>query len=136
MKSFYVPFFLADTRVDRNRWEVTLAQELVQFGGSDCAFYENDNLVEGKLIKQLIKTSILLSFFQLDVVLLKAIEGKLCLIINVDFERVLHEFLANGANLLGKSGTEHHDLFLWRCSSEDLLNIATHIYNNINIMRL
>jgi hypothetical protein len=40
----------------------------------------------------------------------------------------LHELLANRANFLGQGGAEHHDLLLgWR-STEDLLDVAAHIW--------
>jgi hypothetical protein len=53
-------------------------------------------LVELKLIEQLIKLSVLLLLIELDVVLLETVQSKLCLIINVDFKRVLHDLLADG----------------------------------------
>lgn len=40
---------------------------------------------------------------------------------------VLHELAADGSNLLAECGTEHHDLLLVGCQSEDLLDITPHI---------
>ena len=123
-----LPFLLTDTRVDGNGREVTLAQKLVEFCRSDCALDEDDNLVELEFIEQLVEFAILLLFVELDVVLLQTVESKLGLIINVNFERVLHELLADRADLLGECGAEHHDLLLCRGSAEDLLNVAAHVY--------
>jgi hypothetical protein len=66
--------------------------------GSVSAFDENDSLVELNLIEQLVKLSVLLFLVDLDVVLLEAVQSKLCLI-NVDFKRVLHDLLADGSDL-------------------------------------
>ena len=122
-----LPLLLADTGVHRNRWEVAVLQKLVKFGGSESALNENDGLVELELIEQLIELSVLLLFIELDVILLQTVQSKLCLIIDVDFKRVLHKLLADGSHFLRKRSAEHHDLLLcWGCS-EDLLNITTHI---------
>lgn len=43
------------------------------------------------------------------------------------FAYVLHELLAGDSDLLGQSSTEHHDLLVARDSSEDLLNISSHV---------
>ena len=42
---------------------------------------------------------------------------------------VLHEFFANGADVLRQSGREHHDLFVVRCLHKDGLNIPPHVCN-------
>ena len=55
-------------------------------------------------------------------------KGELGLVVNVDFERVLHELLANRSYFLGQSGAKHHDLFLSRCGTENILNISAHVY--------
>ncbi len=40
---------------------------------------------------------------------------------------ILHELLADRSDFLAESGREHHDLFVMRCATEDLLNIAAHV---------
>ena len=40
---------------------------------------------------------------------------------------ILHELFADRSNVLGERGGEHHDLFLVRSRSENLLHVATHI---------
>ena len=113
--------------MDSNRREVALAQEFVKFSGSEGALDEDYDLVELKFIEQLIKLAVLLLLIKLDVVLLETVEGKLGLVIDVDFEWVLHELLADRSDLLGKCGAEHHDLLLGGGGAEDLLNIAAHV---------
>ena len=124
---FSLPLLLTDTGVHCNRREVAVLQKFIKFGSSESALNEDDGLVELKLIEQLVKLSVLLLFIKFDVVLLKTVQSKLCLIINVDFKRILHELFANGPDFLGKSGAEHHHLLLRGSSSEDLLYITTHI---------
>jgi hypothetical protein len=46
-----LPFLLTHARVDCDRWEVALAQELVKLSGSDGALHEDDDLVELKFVK-------------------------------------------------------------------------------------
>ena len=55
-------------------------------------------------------------------------QSELGLIVHVDFKGILHKFFANGTNLLGECGAEHHDLLLCRRSSEDVLDVSTHIW--------
>ena len=40
---------------------------------------------------------------------------------------ILHELLADGADVLGQSGGEHHHLFLVRGQTEDVLHVSTHV---------
>lgn len=110
-----------------NGWEVALAQKLIQFSGSESTLDEDDDLVELKLVEELIKLSVLLLFVELDIILLETVKSKLGLIVNVDLERVLHEFLADWSNFLRKGGAEHHDLLLGGSSSEDFLYVTAHI---------
>ncbi len=55
-------------------------------------------------------------------------QSELGFVIHVDLERILHKFFANGTNLLGECGAEHHNLLLGRRSSEDVLDVSTHIW--------
>ena len=54
-------------------------------------------------------------------------QGELGLVIDIDLERILHELLANGSDLLRECGTEHHDLLLGGGSAEDLLDVTAHV---------
>ena len=126
-KACDLPFLLADTGVNRDGREVAVLQKLVKFGCTKGALNEDDCLVELKLIEQLVQLPILLLLIKFDVVLLKTVQSELCFIINVDFKRVLHELLADGPNLLGEGGAEHHYLLLSGRGSEDFLNITAHI---------
>ena len=40
---------------------------------------------------------------------------------------ILHEFLADGSDLLGECGAEHHHLLLVWGHAENFLDITTHI---------
>jgi hypothetical protein len=53
-----------------NRWEVAFAEKLVELSASCSALDENDDLIEFKLVKQFVETTILLGFGETDVVLL------------------------------------------------------------------
>ena len=123
----YIPLLLADTRMHSDGREIAVLEKLVQLSSAKGASHEDDSLVELQLIEKLVQLSILLLLIKFDVVLLKTVQSKLCFIINVDFKRVLHEFLADGPNLLGEGGAEHHYLLLSGCGSEDFLNITAHI---------
>lgn len=97
----YKPLFLADTRVNCDRWEVTLAEELVELSGAQGALNKDDDLVKLHIVKKLIELAVLLLLIKLDVVLLKTVQGKLGVVINVNLKRVLHELLADRADFLG-----------------------------------
>ena len=123
----YKPLFLADTRVNCDRREVTLAEKLVELSGAQGALHKDNDLVKLHIVKKLIELAVLLLLIKLDVVLLETVQGKLGVIINVNLKRVLHELLANRADLLGQGGAEHHNLLLgWR-GTEDLLDVAAHV---------
>lgn len=92
------PFFLADTGVDGDAGEVAFAKYFVQLGGSESALDEDDNLIELECVEEIIQLAVLLPFAKLDKVLLEAVKCELGLVVNVDLERVAHEFLADGSN--------------------------------------
>ena len=119
--------------MDRNGREVTLAQELVEFSGAECALNEDDHLVKLEFIEQLVELSVLLLLVELNVVLLKTVQSKLGLVIDINLEGVLHELLADRSDLLGECGAEHHDLLLCRGGAEDLLDVSAHIYSRVSI---
>lgn len=122
-----LPLLLADTRVNCDTGEVALAQQLVQLVGTLGALDEDDNLVELEVVQKLIQLAVLLLLVELDVVLLQAVEGELGIIIDIDLQRVAHELLADGTNLLGEGGTEHHNLLVGGSCTEDFLDITAHV---------
>ena len=122
-----LPLLLADTGVHSDTGEVALAQQTCPARCTQCALDEDDDLVELEVVEQIIELAVLLALAELDVVLLKTVEGELGLIIDVNLERVPHELLADGTDLLGESGAEHHHLLLGGSGTEDLLNIAAHV---------
>ena len=54
------------------------------------------------------------------------------ILLKVGIIYIVHEFLANGANLLRKGGTEHHHLLRVGRGSEHFLYITTHVCRNNN----
>ncbi len=111
-----------------NTWEVAVDKDIVQLGTSNCAPYEDDDLVKGECVEKIVQLSVFLRLAKLDVILVQTVKGQLGFIVNEQLGWVLHELSADGANLLGESGAEHHDLLLrWR-GTEDLLYVASHVY--------
>jgi hypothetical protein len=102
--AYYIPLLLANTGMHCGAGEVALSQELVKLGAAQSGSYEDDDLVELKHIKKVVKLPILFAFIKLHVVLLKTVESQLLLVINVDLQRILHELFADYARVLGKSG--------------------------------
>jgi hypothetical protein len=114
-------------------------------------FHENDHLIEIKSIKQLSQLSILVLLWcevtrineykwtqeswkrnmkdlvELNIELLQTVQSKLLVFVDVDFMRILSEFLANHADILAECGRIHHHLLLMRSLLENLLHGATHI---------
>ena len=113
--------------MNRNTGEVAFAEKSIKFSGTSSVAHEDDDLIEFECVEQLVELAILFSLAKLDIVLLKTMESELRLVIDVDLERVLHELLADRADLLGESGAEHHDLLLGWSGTENLLNIAAHV---------
>lgn len=122
-----LPLLLADTRVDSDTGEVALAQQLVQLVSTQGALDEDNDLVELQVIKKLVQLAVLLVLAELDVVLLETVQGELGVVIDVDLERVAHELLADGADLLGQGGAEHHNLLVGGGGTEDLLDVTAHV---------
>jgi hypothetical protein len=124
----YVPLFLANTRVHSSAGEVAFPQELVELSASKSGANEDNDLVELKRVKKIIELAVLLALIKLHVVLLETVKSQLLLVIDVDLKRVLHELLANGTDLLGKSGRKHHDLLVRWCRTENRLDVVSHVY--------
>lgn len=123
-----LPLLLAYPGVHSNGWEVALAQKTVQLGSTESALDEDDDLIVGQGVEEVVELSVLLLLAALDVVLLQTVQGKLGLVVDVDFERTLHEFLADRTGGLRQGGRKHHDLLLRRRCAEDLLDIAAHVW--------
>ena len=68
----------------RNTWKIAFAKQFVQLRSSQSTLDEDDDLVELEGIQQLVELPVLFCLAELDVVLLKAMESKLGLVINVD----------------------------------------------------
>jgi len=122
-----LPLLLADTGVYSNTGKVTFAQQLVQFVGTQGTLDEDNDLVELQIVEEVVQLAVLLGLTELNVVLLKTVEGKLSVIVDVNFQRIPHELLADRSDLLRESSTEHHDLLVGGGGAEDLLNVAAHI---------
>lgn len=122
-----LPLLLADARVNRNGGEVAFAEQLVQFGGTDGALDEDDDLVELQVIEKFVQLSVLLTFLESNKVLLQTVQRQFGVLIDIVLCRVLHEFAADRLDLVGQGGAEHHDLLLLGGRAEDFLDIAAHV---------
>jgi len=125
-----VPFeslLLVHTPVDVDGWEVLVLEELVEGNASLDTLDEDDDLVELKGVEKVEKFSVLFLLLEVDKVLSETVEGEFGVVVDVNFHRVVHEFLAHRSDFFGEGGREHHNLFLVRGGSEDILNIASHI---------
>lgn len=123
----YLPLLLTNAGVDRDGWEVALAEQLVKLRCADGALDEYNDLVELQVIKQLVELAVLLALFERHEVLLKTVQCQLGVFVDVVLGRVLHELAADGLDLVGKRGAEHHDLLLLRGGPENLLDVTTHV---------
>lgn len=130
-----LPLLLADTRVDGDGGEVALPQKLVELVGALGALDKDDNLVELQVVEQVVQLAVLLLLTQLDVILLQTVQSELGVVIDVHLERVTHELLADGADLLGEGGTEHHNLLVGGRGTEDLLDVAAHVCRRMKVRR-
>ena len=128
----YIPLLLADARMHSNTREIALAKQFVELGGTESALDEDDDLVELKLVQQFIEFAVLFCLAELDVVLLQTVQGELGLAVDVDLQRILHEFLGDRSDFLRQSRAEHHDLLLGGSGTEDLLHIAAHIWSVVS----
>lgn len=113
--------------MDSDRWEVALAKQLVQLSSPDSALDEDDNLVELEIVEEFVQLAVLLLLFKLDVVLLETVQSELGVLVNVVLRGVLHEFAADGLDMLRQCRGEHHNLLLRGSSTEDVLNISAHV---------
>lgn len=96
---------LWQSRVNANTWEVAVSEESIELCRAADRLDEDDNLQDGiiskrlrdgkmtetylielKRVEQVVELSVLGSFSELDVVLLKTVQGQLGLVINVDLE--------------------------------------------------
>ena len=123
----YIPLFLTDSRVDSSAGEVALAKELVELRAAKSRTDEDDDLVELQAVEKVVELAVLLLLVKLHVVLLETVKCQLLLVIDVDLERVLHELLADNADVLVEGGREHHNLLVLGSSTEDGLDIIAHV---------
>ena len=118
-----------------NTGEAALAQQLVKLIRTESALNEDDDLVKLEAVQQVVKLTVLLRVTELDVVLLETMQSELGVVVHINFQRVSHELLANGSDLLREGSTEHHDLLVGGSGTEDLLDVATHVllYVSMNV---
>lgn len=118
---------LLKTRVDTDGGEVALLQESVELSSTLNRLDKDADLVEFEIVQQVVELPVLLPLLELEVELLKTVEGQLGLIIDVNLKRALHKLFASSSDVLGKGGGEHHNLLVVRRGSEDFLNVSSHI---------
>ena len=78
----YLPLLLVDTRVNCNAGEVAVDEDIVELGTPNCAPHEDDDLIEGESVEEVIQLSIFLRLAKFDVVLVQTVKSQLGLIIN------------------------------------------------------
>lgn len=118
---------LGDTRVHSSAGEAVSVEDLRQTVGSRGGLDENNHLVELEVVEQIAELSVLGLLVNVDKVLLQTVQSELSFVVNENLQRRGHELLADGSDLLRKSGGEHHDLLLSGSDSEDLLHVSSHI---------
>lgn len=128
----YIPLFLTDSGVDSSAGEVALAKKLVELRAAKSRTDEDDDLVELQAVEKVVELAVLLLLVKLHVVLLETMKCQLLLVIDVDLERVLHELLADNADVLVEGGREHHNLLVLGSSTEDGLDIVAHVCESVS----
>ena len=91
----HIPFFLTDTGVHGDGGEVTFAEKLVKLSCTERTLDEDNDLVELEGVEEVVELAVLLGFVELDAVLLKTVEGEFGIVVDIAFERISHEFLAD-----------------------------------------
>jgi len=114
--------------MNRNTWEVAFTKQFVEFGCSKGTLDEDDDLIEFEGIKQIVELPILLTLAELDIELLKTVESELGFVVDVHLKWISHELLADGPNFLREGSAEHHHLLLSRSSTEDFLDVPSHVW--------
>jgi len=107
--------------------EVLLLEKLVQRDATLDRLDKDDDLVELERVEQVEQLSVLLGLLELAKVLSQTVKRELRVVVNINFHRVVHELLADRADLLAQRSAEHHDLLLVRRRSEDVLHVAAHV---------
>ena len=128
----YIPLLLAHAGVYCNGGEIAFPKQLVQLGRANGALDKDDDLVELEVIEELVELAVLLALFEGYEVLLKTVQRQLGILVDKVLSRVLHELSADGLDLVGQGGGEHHHLLLHRSGAEDLLDVTAHIFEVTN----
>jgi len=92
--------FLTNTRMHCNTGEVAFAEQFVELSSTESTLDEDDDLIELEAVKKIVELAVLLTFTELDRVLLKTVKGQLGFVIDEHFQRIPHELPADGSNLL------------------------------------
>mmetsp|Transcript_110391 Transcript_110391/g.216445 ORF Transcript_110391/g.216445 Transcript_110391/m.216445 type:complete len:296 (-) Transcript_110391:322-1209(-) len=121
------PLLLRQARVDRDRREVALNEELVQRHGTLHGLHKDHYLVELQSVEAVVQLPVLLLFGQLHVVLQQTVQCQLGLLVHPDLVRSLHKLLAQRPRLGAHGRAEHHHLLLLRRADEDLLDVLPHV---------
>ncbi len=119
--------FLREISMNADRGEVILLKNLIKLDCEEDALDEDDNLVEHKGVQQISQLSDFLVFFKFHVVLLESVKSQFTLVINENFERILHELSAYSFDLIWHGGRKHHDLLAVWGILENFLNITSHV---------
>ena len=104
-----------------------LLQQLVKFNRVFDLLHKYNNLVEHEGIEEVSEFPDLLVVINLHIELLESVKGELSLVVNEDFELVLHKFSADLFDVGRHGRGEHHDLLLVRGVLEDILDVSSHV---------
>mmetsp|Transcript_42036 Transcript_42036/g.82969 ORF Transcript_42036/g.82969 Transcript_42036/m.82969 type:complete len:407 (-) Transcript_42036:495-1715(-) len=108
--------------------ESAVVQELVEGLRTGRALHEDDDLIELKLVEDVVQFLVFRFLLQLHVVLEKPVEGQLRVGVYRNLHRLSHESLAVCFVLGAHCGREHHRLDLLRCHEVDRLNVSPHVF--------
>lgn len=76
--------------MDADGGEVALLQESIELSSTLNRLDKDADLVEFKIVQQVVELPVLLPLLELEVELLKTVESQLGLVINVNFKRLQH----------------------------------------------
>jgi hypothetical protein len=85
--------------MDCSAGKVALAEKLIKLGASEGRADEDDDLVELEAVKKIVELAVLLLLVELHIVLLQTVQRQFLLVIDIDFEWVLHELLADNPDI-------------------------------------
>lgn len=119
-------FLVWNLTMDSLGWDCSLIEHLHKLLCVGDRADKDDDLVELELVNQIHESLDLLAVLYVHIVLFKAVQGKLALVLNQNLNWIPHELFTCRLHLNVQSSREHHDLFVNWSFLEDLLDITSH----------